>query len=486
MRTALQKWLQDGLGAAGLRLAAYAAVTAIAAVATFLTTPLLVRFLGLKGFGSYSLIEPLLVTAAGVSLLGADHGVLRRIAYDRVRLREAIGGILPPIAGVLLLVGFLGAWALPRIAGATLSPWLVGVLAPAEAMLLFLTTAFRASNKIGSYAVAQGGRALLVLGSLFLLSRLPGSGDGSIGSVIGVRAVVAFSLVVVFLLYVRPKLRLDWLQYREEVQYGIFVVATSALSAFQENFDRYVIAGAASRETVGGYVVCIKVAAIVGQSVILPLMIWLPAERLRHMQDEDGGERFFRAASLVLFALLLAVGGGVFLCGREAVALIGPGTPYNPTVLLLILAAAIAGGMAHPLNIGLFKPGYSHYNMYPVAIASAIGFCLARLWVGHGGIVSVAAAKTVASLLGVVMIHILSQRFHPVRLDWSRLAILFIVAGVMLAALASDVARPMSLLLKAPLFVLTVGGTTAFLLDRSLRSPSPVFEEERRDALEVL
>src|SRR5580698_8758817 len=105
MIDSLRRLQRNGILAAGSRLAAYAAITAAAAFATFLTTPILVRSLGLKGFGSYSLLDPILVSAASVTLLGADHGVLKRIAYDRVDLREAIGAVLPLMLLVLALAG---------------------------------------------------------------------------------------------------------------------------------------------------------------------------------------------------------------------------------------------------------------------------------------------------------------------------------------------------------------------------------------------
>ncbi|HEX4227163.1 MAG TPA: hypothetical protein VHZ07_00735 [Bryobacteraceae bacterium] len=455
--------------ASATRLAGYAAITALAAVATFLTTPVLVRSLGLKGFGSYSLLDPLLVSTAAVILLGADHGVLKRIAYDHVDLRVAVGAALPFMIPLLILVGIVIACISPRLAAATIIPAALGILVPAEALLLFLTTAFRASNRLGAYAFAQGGRAVLILASVLFLSKVSRGATMSVGTVILVRLVVAGSLVVLSVLLVRPLLRIDWSAYRDGIQYGIFLVVTSALSAFQDNFDRYVIASASGRETVGGYVVCIKVAAIVGQSVILPLMIWFPAERLRHLKDEDGGERFFRTTSVIMLSLLLMVSGSVFLCGPQLVALIGPGTPYKPAVLLMLLAAGISTGMAHPLNIGLFKPGLSHYNMYPVAIAGAIGFFLARAWVAQGGVISVAAVKALSGLLALSMIYLLSQRAHAIRVDLVKLASLVAISGGLLTLLTSGAPSSLNLWIKVASFLATIIGVSAVFVGRSMR-----------------
>lgn len=466
----------DSIFGAGARLMAYAAITAAAAIATFLTTPILVRSLGLEGFGSYSLVDPVLVSAASIALFGADSGVLKTIAYDGVELREAIGAVLPFILLVFGIVAVAISLLSPHLTTISINSAAFGILVPAEAMLLFLTTAFRASNRLVAFGIAQAGRAGLMLTFVVCLERVMGNVHAPVSAVIWIRLGVAALLVTIALIEVRPLLRFNWGAYRAGIRYGIFLVVTSGISAFQDNFDRYVIAGAASREAVGSYVVFIKVAAIVGQSVILPLMIWFPAERLRHIQDPDGGERFFRITAIVMLSLLLLVSGDVFLCGRQLVGLIGPGTKYDPSVLLFVLAAGVATGMAHPLNIGLFKPGMSHYNIYPVAIASIIGFVLARICVIQGGIASVAAVKAVAGLLAVLMIYFLSQRAHAIPIDFTRLASIVGIAGLLLTVLTSAFTSNLSVWLKIVLFSSSMTVLPAELIRQSLhrRSGSPV------------
>jgi O-antigen/teichoic acid export membrane protein len=454
------------------RLAAYAGITAVAALATFLTTPILVRSLGLKGFGSYSLLEPLLISAASVTLLGADHGLLKKIAYDHDDIRTSMGAVLPLMTPILAVAGLAAAFIIPRVTDAGVASIVFAVLVPAEALLLFLTTGFRASDRIGAYAVAQGGRALLILSLIFSLARVVGPARASVASVVTIRTGVAVTLVLAFLVVVKPALRINWPEYRDGFRYGIFVVITSALSAFQENFDRYVIAGAAGKETVGAYVVCIKVAAIVGQSVILPLMIWFPAERLRHIKDPDGGKRFFGATTVGILSLLLTVSGSVYLCGKQLVVLIGPGTPYNPSVLGLLLIAGVATGMAHPLNIGLFKPGFSHYNMYPTAIASIVGLCLASAWVLTGGLVSVAGARAISTIFSATLICILSQRAHRCTLDFVRMACMVLLSALLLIFLTSEAASSLALWLKVGLFALTLAAASATILYGILRRDS--------------
>ncbi len=85
------------------RLVTYGAINAVAALATFLTVPVLVRLLGIAHFGVWSLVEPVVFFGTALRCSGSEHGAMKQIAYDGQDPRQVIGEIATTGAGVTLI-----------------------------------------------------------------------------------------------------------------------------------------------------------------------------------------------------------------------------------------------------------------------------------------------------------------------------------------------------------------------------------------------
>ncbi len=458
-------------GAAG-RLAGYAAITGLAAVASFLITPLLVQVLGFEGFGEWSLLEPLLFSIPAACLLGVDHGVLKRVALEGMDLRTALGAVLPHTALVLLLAGIAAALSVPLVWDHPSAPLLAALLIPAEAMLVLLAGGFRASDRLAAYGAVQVGRTALNLAVVAAAAAIVGPGL-SVSAVVSIRLVVAVALALPLLLWLRPMVRFDSSAWQDGVRYGSFIVISSLVTAFGENFDRYSVGEFHGMEATGRYVVSVKLAAIVGQGVTMPLMMWFPAERFRHLNDPDGGERFFRVTAFLILALLLTVSGVVFLYGSKLTTIIGRGAKYSPVVLAMLLTGVIATGMAHPLNIGLLKPGRSHLTIVPVMVAGVAGFAASRIVVPWGGLAAAAAVKAATLIVAMAVTLWLSQKHHPVRFHPGRLALLAASAVVSIWVLSLSPMLTLPAWLRVMAFLITMCASSFLIAGQEIRGILP-------------
>ena len=85
------------------RLVIYGGINAIAALATFLTVPVLVRLLGIENFGLWSLVEPVIFFGTALALLGSEHGAMKQIAYEGQEAGRVVGEIAATGVGVMLV-----------------------------------------------------------------------------------------------------------------------------------------------------------------------------------------------------------------------------------------------------------------------------------------------------------------------------------------------------------------------------------------------
>lgn len=449
----------------------YGLVTAVAASATFLTVPTLIRLLGIDGFGLWSLIEPLILVGGVLVLLGTEHGAIKQIAHDRIAPGLVAGRLLAAAAPAAILIalafyfGFRTAW------GATLAV-LATLLILAEGLLTLMTASCRAANHPAGYALGQGGRALLFLAILapgLVWSALAiDTVEGVVATRLGITAVLAFGLAV--LLRARP----GWAPqaYGDAVKYGGFILVTGLLAMVVEAGDRYILAWFREPAAVGMYVVHIKIASIVGQGITTPFMLWFPVERFRHLQDPDGGSAFFSAAAILLLGMLLAISGSVWLIGPLLLELFAPGVGFDPVVSAYVLAATVAVGMSYPMNVGLLKPGLTHRNVYPSLLAAFLSIVLAIVLVPSLGAPGAGVAKVVGALAILTLLTVLSQQVHPVDFAYGRMTGLIAASAILAFTIdhAFQGSGPAARSVATGLFPMAVMAATLVALDASTRA----------------
>lgn len=418
----------------GSRLAAYAAVNAVAAGATFLAVPVLVRLLGLGGFGTWSLLEPIVFFGTTLALLGAEHGTMKDIAYEGQDMPTVLGELLatggPAIlltGTVVLLVaaGFVGWGTAALVAGAAM----------AEGLLMLTTSAARAARRSWAFAVGQIGRSLGFLGLLLVAGAV--AGGLGVAEALALRLGLVAALLVAMVVLLAPRPRINAARHRAALRYGVFILVASLLTLGLDMVDRYVVGLLFGAEVVGAYMVHVKLASVVGQGIVMPFSLWFAAERLRHVHDPDGGARFFDRVALGLTAACAAAAGSAQLAGPALVGMLAPGVAFDAASLAALLVASSLIGLTYALNIGMLKPGHTHLNVAPVALGLVVALLAAPVLTWVAGPEGAAAGRLLGTLAFLVVLARMSQRIHPVAFSHRAMASIALATALLVAAVAA-------------------------------------------------
>ncbi len=436
-----------------VRLGIYAGVTASAAFSTFLAGPVLVRLLGIEAFGTWSLIEPLVLMAAAAALLGVDHGLIKQVSHDGNDLSPALGRLVPiglpvllavaGLAGIGIAVPVLGWGAVPALA----------VLIVVEAVLGILLFGCRAANRLAPYAIGQAGRPAIFLLALGIVLALTWPTRLSLMDIVLFRLLAAGSLALLLVMILRPGPLARRGAYADAVRYGGFILLTGMLAQVAESGDRFLLAWFGERADVGAYVVYVKLTAFVGQGITMPFMLWFPVERFAHLNDPDGGSAFFDQAAHLLLALMLTVAGMVGLAGHELVDLFAPGLAYDPWTLVLLIMAIVTVGMTYPFNVGLLKPGHTHRNLYPVGAGALAAIAIGAVLIPWLGLQGAALAKLGGAIVALGTLMVLSQRIHRVAFRHGRMVGLCLGTAMLGTLLGADPLAGLPLAVRLAMFL---------------------------------
>jgi O-antigen/teichoic acid export membrane protein len=426
-------------GKHGYDIGLYGVAIAVAAVLALLLTRVLWQTLTPVDFGFWSLIDPMLSQLAALLLLGVDMAIIKQVQLDKRSLRLVVGTLListvPASAFGLLVIGVIAQFALHLAWTEALLLTLAG-----EALLLMVQTAFRAAGAVWGFAVVLVTRNLLYLAGLLAVEASGLARPLSLDVTFLLRGGCVLGVGIIAVIALRPSRRIDWSAYRDAVGYGFPLLLTTFLFAVGDMADRWALATFAGVVEVGIYALHLKVAAILSQAIVIPFGLWFPPERFRHMDDADGGHRFFIRTGLGLTAICGFLSGGIWLARDPVLSLIAPGVVAAPVIMACCLAAVICLALSQALNVGLLLPGHTSKN----AICSAVG--LAVTVVASVGLVPVAGAAGAAlgRLLGglvlLTMTAMWSHRVLAVHFAFTRLLGYFVTSA--LALLVIDQLTP--------------------------------------------
>lgn len=464
-----------GLSGGGRLLASplmhYALVNALAAAATFLLVPVLLRLFDVEEFGRWALIEPVLFFGTILVLGGVEHGAMKQIAYDGEDLRSVAGELATSGAPLLLAGAALVSFAATPLVGQT-GLLTLGAIIAIEGLIVLLLAAARAAGRIGAFAIGHIGRTALVLAVALALHLDDPSRRWTVEGFLLLRVTVAAAVLVTLIALLRPKPRYSAARYRDALVYGAFILATSLLNMLMDVMDRYILARNSDIALVAAYTVHVKLASLVGQGVVMPFSLWFAAERLRHFNDEDGGAAFFNRVAIWLLIVSCFLIGTTLLAADVILSLMAPGIALDPPTLACLLAAAAAIGMSYALNIGLLKPGRTHLNLAGILVGLGVTAAASLALVDHLGPLGVAAAKLAGTICFAGTLAMLSFREHPVKFRFGTMLLIILATCAFIAA--AGAATPwtgyLGAGLRVALFtVLTAAALRAILSSQRLR-----------------
>lgn len=424
---------ETGLGAQLRKLVGQSAIYGSADVLPRLVDlalfPVYTRFLSPSEYGGFALVLVFTAAAKIVFRLGLDAGFFR-VFYDQKTDDEratlvSSTALFAAAAGTLQLavvaVGagplawlFSGGGSLPRswiVLGAA-DVWL-GMFAFVPLNLL------RIQNRAGTFSAFSIGRHLLNAAFKVTLVVL---GYGVLGILIAnVAATALFSLALSPLL--RPHLRAAFslAQVREVLRFGLPKVPHGLMVQAQNLADRPILGAFVSPAEVGLY----HVGYTLGTGVKFATSAFEPAWQ-PFVYSQIGDPEAKRTLSRIVtwaFAAFTGVGLAVAMLGRELVVVLTVPAFYEAaSVIPIVTLAYLLHGVFLLGSIGIGIEKRTRY--YPlVTAASATTNIAANLvlipWLGmRGAAWATVLSYGVMALLGVL----LSQRVHPLPLEWGRLA----------------------------------------------------------------
>ena len=416
-------------------IAVYGLSTGLAALLTLVLTRVLWRSLTPSDFGVWSLIDPMLLPGASLLLLGIDHSIVKQVRANGLSLRLATGvlltGTLPATLLGLLVMGVIAQVIFQLEWTAALVLAIAG-----EALILMLQTSFRATGLVRGFAAVLISRNVLYLALLVVLGRGNGPGPLPIATVFLSRAGCVLVVGLAALSALRPVFRLRWDLYRDALRYGFPLLLTTFVYALSDMADRWFLAEFTGVVAVGIYGLQLKLAAILSQAIVIPFGLWFPSERFRHLEDQDGGRRFFARTSAVLAVICAYLSGGVWLSRDLLLSLIAPGATASPAILACCLAGVVCLALSQALNVGLLMPGHTGKNAVCSAYAITATVIAAAGLVPFLGPLGAGLSRLAGGLVSMIVTAVLSNRVCPVPFPYR--AMLGYFGGAVLVLFALD------------------------------------------------
>lgn len=403
-----------------MKIGGYFVSSAAQAIGSFFAVALLVRLLGQEEFGRWAIVEPIIQIGSQIVLLGTSFGIIKLIAQDNIGLRNA----LRQVARKVWISVFGGAFLLVVAASLILKSgywsWALGAWLVAESALLLTLSAFRGAEAAEGFVYSVLVRVTISLGGLAAFYYFGATYPHKVEQAAlwwALAATMSFCVLLLKIQNRRNELPYDNLPnsaINDAIRYGMPIVLATVLAAVVNVGDRYILSSRVSALRVGEYAVMAKVASALNL-LVMPVNLWWPTARFKHLRDDDSGDVFFARTSIQLVILYGTVSAFIWLISPAVVHLFSPKTTADPITVLALCGSAFCIGLTAPLNVGTLKEGQTHWSLYTVGLAAVVlivlGTILVPLWEARGA----AIATLISSMVSLVFQSIVSQRIHPIR-----------------------------------------------------------------------
>lgn len=426
-------------------LLASAAGALAAGACGILVMPMVISRHGVGVWGDWAIFEAVVSVLAPLGLMGAQIGIVKQIGYDRRPVGSTLLALLSTFCPFLIL-GFLAlaaigvVWGLAPVLGVTFA----GV-AFLESTLLLLMSGFRGGGLYWRYSILQAVKALAFLGGAACLPLSVDAGE-AVAQLAGARLGAAALALIIGAGLVLPFVQIgEGMAFdasralaRDAVTYGAPIYMMSLMQTVMESSDRGFLAIFSGSIATGEYVSHAKLVGLLSLGVIGPFSMWWGAERYRLLaKPEFGRVAIARIAWLWLLVLsVLAVATGAL--SPVLMVWLAPGVRVNPEVLALLLAAAIAGGMAYPLNNAALLPGRTMMNVWVGLFATLFNLILCAALVPNAGAEGAAVAAFAGNAVLVLGLFQRSQREFAIPVSGPALALAGGGVGLLLWVVCSS------------------------------------------------
>ena len=415
---------------------------------SFFAFPFIAAALSPKAFGALELIYTVTALLGLVMNCGLNNSV-QRFYWDKDTVSEirpvlVTSGLYAQVVFGVIAVA-LGLAAIPFAL-----PWMQADEWPLTWVALVAALLIMALSQWSQYAldVIRLHFAPWRFFVLALTSRVAAMGFGLLAVAVlglGVDGLLAAQALVLLLVLplalwmiskdFRPA-SFNWTWLKELVRFGHpFIYAGLAYWLFG-SMDRWMLASMASVEEVGTYSVAFRFASVVLFVSAAFGQAWSPVAMKIRTDHPDEYRSIFGKVLLLLFLVMLTVGGGIALFAGEVISLIMP-VEYHPSALpLSILCFGVvlqATQQVTAVGISIEKKTYLFARLaWMAAVVNLVGNWLLIPHFGSAG----AAWATLISycvLTGCYLYY--TQSLHPLVIEWWKL-LFFCVFGILLLCLS--------------------------------------------------
>lgn len=404
----------------------YFLATVTQSAGSFLAMALLARILSAEEFGRWTLLEPAVLLASQIALLGLTSGVIKLVAQDKYSLPDALKIAFKAAKWSLPIVGITSALIAFTFFNHNYWAVAIGIWVVVEAILNLHLNAFRGANQPSAYVKSICVRMGLILTglSLYLIARANKNTIAEFAVVWWIFASASSLFVLSFSIRKLKKsqsLSPDNHSLITAIKYGAPILVASVLAAIIGNGDRYVLAMHMDARTIGEYAVMAKVASALNL-LVTPINLWWPTARFQHLEDADGGVSFFSRSAMQLVLALSAAVACLWLFSPLLVSWLSPHAVVSPIVVAGLALASFFTAISLPFNIGTLKEGHTHWAPIGLVFSVVIQMSCALIFVKYWGAIGVAWATCLGSVFSFGFQNWISQRIHPIPFPYFQIA----------------------------------------------------------------
>lgn len=421
--------------------AVYGLAGAITKFIAIFTVPILARVLSKEEFGTISTVIAITVVFVGFFSLGQDSAIARWF-YDEEstdldhRIQIATTGLFIQLIATIffcLWIFFFDDWIGGIIFNGNIeliSYWKVCLFSlPATSFLLFSNNLFKWTFQRNRYLFLTLGNSLVSVSLTLLL--VVQYEMGILGAIIApVIASNVFAIIGLFMNrdFINFRRLGEWPLMVDMLKYGLPFALIIIIGALLPSVDRLFLVRFVGMEVLGEYSVSLKLSGllfmIIGAFQIsfgpYAFSIWKKPE----------SQTLFSKLLPLYFSFLLIVGVSISVFGDIAIALFASNKYAHSIVILplFLLAYSVIGLRTFSL-LGISWSKKTFINI--ITTISQFGVLLLGnyLLVENYTIYGAAFSLLIANIFYIVLTFYVSNKYYPIRVDFSKLLILFVFAG---------------------------------------------------------
>lgn len=247
----------------------------------------------------------------------------------------------------------------------------------------------------------------------------------------GLISSILFAILLVVPLLAKVGLRFSLAKCRALLEFGAPLIVSDVGRSIANRSDRYFIRAFGTLDATGIYSLGYKFGTIVHSFVTSPfLQIWFP-RRMASYKDKDSEQMFSQIFTYFLFVLTF-VSLGVSVLIKDVIRIVTTPAFYEAhRIVPLIVFAYIIFSFYYHFSIPLFVNKKSRQIAGIDAVTSVVNLVLNYFLIKRYLLWGAVAATILTFLVRVTLTYVAGVRIHLIKLETTRIAQLFLCAGLM-------------------------------------------------------